>query len=151
MRTLEPDRQAYWLAYALALAAPLKILDWRISVLEEVTEAGNAAHVEIIYGRKIANISLAEDFDNFVPEEQRHMIVHELVHVHAQPVGSIFQRLTESRTEGWLQLVNTFHTEAVEHLVDVMASIIAPHLPLPPDISLKEARKRKARGEPATA
>jgi hypothetical protein len=132
LKYLDDNRRAYWQAYIDSLKEPMRVRDWGITLTEEFAAEDAGASVSVIYGRNRANIQIAQDFDTYEPEEQRQMIVHELMHIHAQPMGSVLQRVTESRTEAWLLLATAFHSEALEHMVDLMAEIVAAYVPLPP-------------------
>lgn len=121
------------MAYLGYLAPRLGLSAWDIFLRPEPCEnPEHAATVSCIPGRKIANIQVAVDFFDTEPEKQRHVLVHELIHIH---VDQEFQ-LIEDTLPGMIGSVAYHPFQAAfrslhEHGVDAMASVLAPHYPLP--------------------
>lgn len=90
-----------------------------------------AASVSCVWGRRIANMNVAPDIVKWRPEEQRHVIVHELIHV-------VFfgTKLLAERT--FRDLVGSMTWDGYEpaaiktdeDATDAMAKAIAPFFPL---------------------
>ena len=119
--------------YLGALAKQMRLSEWDIFLRAEPCEdSSHAATVSCVPGRKIANIQLSADWFETEPEAQRHVLVHELIHIHSDHE---FQ-LIEDTLPGQLGSSAYFTFEKAyrnlhEHSVDALASILAPHFPLP--------------------
>lgn len=93
---------------------------------------GALAEVRIAEGRRHARVRVAEDFQEHSLEEQRHALVHELVH----PLLAHLMEAVEGGVRDELGgaafrvYVGTVRREA-ERVTDVLASVIAPSMELP--------------------
>lgn len=69
--------------YIREAADVLGLRDWDVR-LDEVPEAdpNNAASVSCVRERRVAHIQVAPEFVHMEPAEQRHVIAHELAHIH---------------------------------------------------------------------
>ena len=121
----DPRRQAF-APYVRDLADRLRLRDWTIYVRDDPPHDGECiASIHCVEGRKVANIRFNDPFLDDSPEDQRHTIVHELLHCHVNGA--------------WDYAVDTFATEdarrafrrLAETAVDGLADAIAPLLPLP--------------------
>src|ERR1700722_1209709 len=114
------------------------LADWNIELrreplsgkLDEIAAAG----VSSIGGRRLGRIWLRRDFDDFTRAEQRHFIVHELIHCHLAPLRYYMDRQHCQQTEEVQSVLRAAHTSHEEYAVDDLARIIAPHMPLPPKV-----------------
>lgn len=117
-------RRQRWTSYIRQLADALHLRDWRIEVSEELPAGENSiASCQPVYGRKYAVIRLSEGFLNDDHDEQRHTVIHELLHCHTGPMNRLLEA-EESFTASVRQ--------TMEYMVDGLADAIAPLLPLPP-------------------
>ena len=90
-----------------------------------------AASVGTTWGRRLAHLTVDPDVVTWTPEEQRHVIVHEFIHIpfmavtdlvdvsFREKVGSL---AWEAFKSGWVH--------ADEHATDALAKAIAPFFPL---------------------
>ena len=117
--------------YIATLAAEMGLRDWTLNFHTEPPDDENAmAAVSTVYGRKLANVYVCEDFAKYDPEGQRVAIVHELIHVHFaqewQAVEDGFRGLgIEAR-----RLADAAYRNGHEYGVDGLAAAIAPHYAL---------------------
>jgi len=102
--------------------------------------------VTCIYGRKIATIKLADDFDSYAPEKQRQTAVHELLHAHLDHPQRVIDQANEVRNRNMISLLSLNHRMALEHAVDAISDIIAPFMPLPEGPARKRKKGKKKRG-----
>ena len=126
--------------YVLDLAWRLRLRDWTIKLQHTPTDESDpendtavSAKIRCVYGRKLATLVLCIDFAELPLEDQRHTLVHELLHCHLDWLDSvvkngipeIFGKLTEGL------LTANLH-ERIEFTVDALADGFAPLLPMPP-------------------
>jgi hypothetical protein len=117
-------RRQAWLPYIRDLADGLRLRDWQIEIREEMpAESCALATVNPIEGCQCAVLRFSENFLTGSSDEQRYVIVHELIHCHF----AVFQRSLESanKAEAPLPIL-------LEYAIDALADGIAPLLPLPP-------------------
>ena len=119
--------------YIAFLASHLGLNDWSIRLMPQVCENPNhAATVVCTPGRKIAQVTLAEDWLEQTPEEQRHVLIHELIHVHAdhefQYIEDTLPTLIGS--VAYLPFEKAYR-DLHEHAVDALASAMEDHFPVP--------------------
>lgn len=121
----DPRRQAF-LPYIRDLADRLRLRDWTINLSDEGTDRANVvALICVADQRKYADLYLSDDFLDKSPEEQRHCVVHELLHAH---FGWASNWAREAIPEGPArEMYDRLHEIGVDGLADA----IAPLTPLP--------------------
>jgi hypothetical protein len=113
-----------WAPYVRQIADTLHLKDWEILISPQAPAGDETiASIQPIYGRKSALLRLSDGFLTDSATDQRHTLVHELIHCHAAPL----QRLLESEEH-----MTAGARQAIEYCVDGLADAIAPLLPLPP-------------------
>ena len=120
----DPRRQA-WVPYIRDIADRLRLRDWTVRVKDDGPEGrDDHASVQCVYGRKLANIRLSDEFLGDDPEEQRHTVVHELLHCHlVDGWWYAHGRLDDAGRDAF--------TRFMEKGIDGLADAIAPLMPLP--------------------
>lgn len=138
-----------WTGYLRDLADRMGLRDWRVHVLEQVTDEEHDAQVFCVRGRKIANLRLSPRFGELAPERQRLTLVHELVHCH-------FAAMDELVMGRWDGHEYDAYLIPFEYGVDAIAHVLAPHLPLPlwmiesPEREETPMGRQKAKAETTT-
>lgn len=118
--------------YLNVLQAHMELRDWDVAVSEEECENDYDARIYLTYGRKLARIVLSPDFLSGTPEEQRHTLVHELVHCHLEPACNMVQNdLQTPLNKSADMLFWAGFRRQMEYGVDALACALAPHMPLP--------------------
>lgn len=80
---MTPKQHRSLAQYILNAAVTLGLRDWQIVLHgEPCDDPDHAATVSCLYERKIAHIHVAANFADMDPVEQRHVIAHELAHIH---------------------------------------------------------------------
>jgi hypothetical protein len=107
--------------------------DWAVFVEHDPSKSDTWAQVQIPDGRREVHILFCADFEQLEPDDQRHAIVHELVHPHLARIWSTVEDGAQESLGGvalrmFLQTVR----RDLEHSVDALAAIIASHMPEPP-------------------
>lgn len=124
---MRDERRQAFSPYVRDIADRLRLRDWTIRVMDDEPEDKDAAaSCQCIYGRKLANIRLAGSFLDDEPAEQRHTVVHELLHCH----------LDDAYWFAYGQLPGDGGTREAfvrffEKGIDGLADAISPLLPLP--------------------
>lgn len=123
--------------YIRCLADCTSLRDWSFTLFHEPLpeESGAFATVKPVYGRKIAEITLCNNFVDLDPDKQRHILVHELIHCHFDMCDNFFENVLQQLVG--IQVYKTAfadYRQWMEFGVDAMAEALAPHLPLPPKL-----------------
>ena len=132
------ERHRYWESYIHDLQGRMLLADWKIELKRGYgcNDERGLSEVDFAGPKCYAWITLGKDFEDFVRTEQRHAIVHELLHVHLQPLGGhLIAQLGSSEDEARERgRILRGHMSHEEYAVDDLARIIAPHMPLPPKV-----------------
>lgn len=131
------ERHKFWESYIRDVQKRMLLAHWNVVLEREPTDIpGACASVEILDGRHEARIRLREGFDRYTPVEQRHFVVHELVHLHLAPLAYHLERQGgwKKGEENERERISRGHSSHEEYAVDDLARIIAPSMPLPPKV-----------------
>lgn len=97
--------------------------DWafnlRWSYYDENDEA--LAAVKVVEGQKRATVWLSKDFNDFPEPQQRHALIHELIHCHLNPI----QELMWSTASLMGQPAHTLLREALQREIELATDAIA--------------------------
>lgn len=116
--------------YLREAADELGLRDWHLLLKHEPPLDDEVlAEVRTTYGRKHATIRVCLEFRELSSDEQRMVIIHELVHCHHATLGHIVRRALKDTlgTSGELLLVAV--DAEFEHMVDAIATEWATRLP----------------------
>jgi hypothetical protein len=119
--------------YIRSLANTLGLRDWTINIQSDEPDTKEAfASVSCVYGRRIAHVWLAHGFEDLDADTQRHVLLHELLHVHLDGVLALSAAsLPDLLGLGAYSIYEAALRERVEHGVDAIADALASALPLP--------------------
>lgn len=111
--------------YVSYLQIILEIQDWRITLLGTYAEGDAAASIKCVYGRRIAELALAKEFFEFPAEQQRHYIVHELVHVITDGCDNVIENGLDEilGKPAWVVLRETWRVQ-IEYLTDQLTYVV---------------------------
>jgi hypothetical protein len=112
----------YWIS--VERSAPGAIKEKGMVVNAEVTMHPNSLAFSIYFG---------DSFFSNSAEFQRHVITHELLHVHEKPSDALIDILCdrgEIPAKAWDMWVDGYN-QARERFIDTMAALLAPQFPLP--------------------
>lgn len=109
----------------------MELRDWTTCLddnfIDDDEEAVATCHC--VYGQKYVEISISKSFFGESDEHQKHILVHELVHVHQWGVEECFQNVCGLLSENQYTIGNRAYQLAREYEVDGLASIIAKNAP----------------------
>ena len=126
----KPEQKALG-EYVRLVADMLELRDWTIELSEEPAPADSYGHITNTYGRKLAVLKLAPDFRSLTASQQRHTVVHELVHCHLESATNMVLNDLESHLAKQAdQLFWEGFKRQIEYGVDALASAIAKQMPL---------------------
>lgn len=109
--------------YVRLLADRLGLKDWSFEVEDyEPNNCEAIAAIHIVTGRKFAVIRFRADLLKETPQQQRHTVIHELIHAHFALVNGFV--CGGGQPGESLSL-------ALEYAVDGLADAVAPLMPLP--------------------
>jgi hypothetical protein len=107
------------------------LADWEVNLRRKSPPCpGAAAQVKCRASTREVYVYLSDELESYTRAEQRRCIVHELVHLHLNPMLAHL----EHQFGGWDEwpVIGNGHKSHEEYAVDDLARIIAPHMPLPP-------------------
>lgn len=113
-----------WGPYVRDVANRMRLNDFEIGLGVDTCSEDSNAEIESFATKKLSRIYLSDNFLGECPEEQRRIVVHELVHAHLHVVDGMIRKLlrTSEYELVWIPL---------EVAVEDFARIIAPTMPLP--------------------
>ncbi len=134
MSLTKRDRK-YLGSYMRECADAMELRDWHLDLSHEGPEPhhGNAyASAEPIFGQRRAVFRFCSTFRELRPDEQRNIVVHELVHCHLASIQSMVEKdLEEPLGKAVDAMFFSAFQRSVEYATDALAAAIAKHLPLP--------------------
>lgn len=134
-------RKSRFKHYLRDLADLMGLRDWTVSVHRDPPDDEHQASCHAVYGRKMAQIQLSENFLESVPDRQRQTLVHELMHAHFGPLNHLMRsELTDPGYRAFML--------SLEYAIDGIAEEWAKRLPLPPEAE-REGKENGVAQEPA--
>lgn len=130
-------RERALLAYTRQVASIMRLDAWDIGYGEgPPEEAGTAMDMFAQPTRWWVRLRVADVFWTLPPEEQRHVVVHELVHVVQADLWYWFHEREEWRqplAPALVALIEGRVREELENQADFLARVIARHVPPVPE------------------
>ncbi len=129
--------------YLKDLSLLMKLTDWDIRVdWSKKADNENLAEIIATYGQKRAILRLGKAFLKDTAGDQRHTLVHELVHCHISNIMDLVwathdQVLTNKQSK---MLEPSFEL-SMETTVDGIADAVAPMMPLPPWAKKRQSKQ----------
>lgn len=118
-------------AYLRVLQPLMGLAHWTIEIALDPPENNAWGDVTRLSHAQDAAIRLCEDFGDLTSEQRRETMVHELLHCHLRDlIGTPAMVKQEISLPLWAALGDRMN-HAEECIVDALARIIAPFLPLP--------------------
>lgn len=122
-------------AYLHQLAGPLLLADWEITLKRAETTSDCYAQVWVMDTENHLFVRLDEGFWGGSAEDRREWLVHELVHAHLDRPERVMTQLAEQMDSyPEVKLAKALLHNEIEVCVQRLARIIAPTLPLPPEV-----------------
>ncbi len=120
--------------YIRDLADAMGLRDWSISLGRYISDTGEyRAQITLHRQKDEAEVELSEAWFGRTPEEQRQTVVHELLHIHTARLCRTLTRFTEQVGGELATYLAKEHDEEEEIVIERLARVLAPYLPLPPE------------------
>lgn len=127
-------------AYVRQLADAMLLADWELNVSRDGPEHDDAwADVAVSRVERHARIRVDATGGWWTThnsqDERREHVVHELLHIHLDPIDKLMRRLAEHMPDDPLvKFLAEMHRDSVEVCVQTLSRVMAPLLPLPPEV-----------------
>jgi len=124
-----PEHVAYLQRYTRDLASRLGLSDWEITVSAEFSGDTAEASTWLPHAQPRATIRLGDCFTSHTPKYQREIVVHELLHIHLNPVNRVFELLEGQLPPPMYAYVRAMYDERQDFALDSLAPHIAQFMP----------------------
>ncbi len=130
-------QHAVYSAYLRDLADRLLLRDWELLLQRDRAEDGSYACVWISDTENLATVRVCGDeFFASKAEDRREWLTHELLHAHLDRPDRVMTQLAAMFEDNTAtQLAKTMHHKEVEVCVQRLARVLAPLMPLPPEVA----------------
>ena len=121
--------------YVRIMADCFGLRDWEIVISSEHCDADTLAETECTYGQRHAILRFNEKWREWTKDDLRSTVVHELLHVHTEPLSELVSDMNaEALTEEAAKVANASTSYLLERIVDAVSVAIAPYFPYPEDV-----------------
>jgi hypothetical protein len=128
--------------YVRDLADRMGLRDWVINIMKDPPENVNhGACIDVIYGRRVANLQFREEWPEWDSEQLRSTVCHELVHCHINPLRNAIDNIEAAVGKMIYDPLYNSVTDYIEYATDAIATAWAETLPLP---EVQRATRKKA-------
>lgn len=126
-----PDKYDALEAYVAELQAVLNISYWKITVVRDASDVEAWADINAHAQAETADLRVSHDFWRQTPEHQREVLMHEMLHVVTARLDQTVEAMEEAFGKVAWAIYEPLFEDAAERVVDHLAKVIAPSLPLP--------------------
>lgn len=135
-------------SYVQILRRKMGLSEWKIDLRDKPCSSDALGECDVIYGQYRATISLNKNYRKEKPESLRNTIVHELLHCHMSPITeaamSTFEAFEEeAHGRKIVQAAINSMEYQTERVIDLIAEVVSPIMPLPKIPSKKSKVKKK--------
>jgi hypothetical protein len=122
--------------YIRTVADTLLLRDWEIELKREWADDGAYAQAVVWHRENHLQVKIAEGFDGHPATERREWLTHELLHAHFGRTDQAVEHLTDTLSDNdAIKLFKAQINDEEEICVQRLARILAPFMPLPPEIT----------------
>lgn len=131
---MAPQKQSKWQAleeYVADLQRALNTAEWRVTIAQEASDVEAWADINPSEVAKTAELRVSHDFWTQSPERQREVLTHEVLHLITARLDATVEALEEPLGKvAWAVFERQYEMQT-ERLVDHLAVLLAPSIPLP--------------------
>lgn len=117
--------------YVREIADLCGLRDWTVRVDVATADDNHAGECAVTYGRKFGTVRLAEDWASEEPDTVRQTVVHELLHMHTEPIFWAVNNAQDVLGTATFTVLEGGVRDALEVAIDGIATAWAETLPLP--------------------
>jgi hypothetical protein len=129
---MKDDFHAYFTGYVREIADRLGRKDWAFLLDRRAPQNDALAETNVTYGVASSMIRFSTQFPSLSLEEQREIVVHEILHAHHDRIDThIFHAIEANGSTALLTMLRKCVSNDIEMIVDALATAIAPLFPLP--------------------
>jgi hypothetical protein len=129
--TPKQDRFDALESYVAELQEALNVANWKVSVAREASDVEAWADINPHEQNYTAELRVSHDFWRQTPEQQREVLVHEVLHIVTARLDQTVEALEEAFGKVVWAIFEPQYVNATERVVDHLAKVLAPNLPLP--------------------
>lgn len=135
-------------SYVQILRRKMGLSEWKIDLRDKPCSSDSLGECDIIYGQYRATISLNKNYRKERPESLRNTVVHELLHCYMSPItesAATTLEPFEDEPHGRRIIQSAINSMEyqTERVVDLLAELVSPMMPLPKIPKTKKVIKRK--------
>lgn len=117
--------------YVRLIADRLGLRDWTFEISHNPSDGIALAQIECLFGRQLGIVEFCPNWMGLTPEQQRHVVVHEMLHACAAgPHGYVYRALPSLLGESAWSAFESAYRQVEELATDGLAAAIAPIFPL---------------------
>lgn len=131
---MAPQKQSKWQAleeYVADLQRALNAAEWRVTIAQEASDVEAWADINPSEVAKTAELRVSHDFWTQSPERQREVLTHEVLHLITARLDATVEALEEPLGKVAWSVFERQYEMQTERLVDHLAVLLAPSIPLP--------------------
>jgi hypothetical protein len=126
-----PDKYDALEGYVAELQVALNITYWKITVVRDAADVEAWADINPHAQAETADLRVSHDFWKQTPEHQREILAHEMLHIVTARLDQTVESLEEAFGKVAWAVYEPQYVNATERVVDHIAKVLAPNLPLP--------------------
>jgi len=126
-----PDKYDALDAYVAELQVAMNVTYWKITVARDASDVEAWADINPHAQAETAELRVSHDFWKQTPELQREVLTHEMLHVVTARLDQTVEAMEEAFGKIAWAIYDPLYEDATERVVDHLAKVIAPWLPLP--------------------
>lgn len=118
-------------AYVLDLQTALNVVNWKVTIARDASDVEAWADINPHEQHATAELRISHDFWRQTPEMQRDVLVHEVLHLVTARLDQTVEALEDAMGKILWAVFDPQYENATERVVDHLAKVIAPSIPLP--------------------
>jgi hypothetical protein len=122
------------------LQVETRLTDYEVDIKPEPCDDDAAADIRVMDTRRIARLRLCKGWEQVEADEQRHVLVHELMHIYLWKIELAACDCEDSMTKKAFGVYYAAFDRAIESAADALAEVIAPKLMTMPEWESAQSR-----------
>ena len=127
----KPDKYDALEGYVAELQVALNVTYWKITVVRDAADVEAWADINPHSQAETADLRVSHDFWKQSPDHQREVLIHEMLHIVTARLDQTVEAMEEAFGKIAWAIFEPQYVNATERVVDHIAKLLAPNLPLP--------------------